>query len=179
MGYAWGMPYPSKRTPELVEQVLSRIAEGETLASLGRELDFTPVTFHSWMSGDEALRIAYQRARDAGADAIAEQCLALADEEPERFETEQGMRRDPGHTAWKRLQIDTRLKLLAKWNPKRYGENIRHEVEQTIEVRQSLTPQRVIELTNILAQRRAAGEDITALPPAEFTEVPDDGSDLL
>ena len=25
------------------------------------------------------------------------------------------------HVGWRRLQIETRLKLLAKWNPKKYG----------------------------------------------------------
>lgn len=169
------MPYPSKRTPELVEQVLSRIAKGETLAALGRELDFTPITFHSWMDKDEALRIAYQRARDAGADAIADECLALADEEPERFMTEQGLRRDTGHTQWKKLQIETRLKLLAKWNPKRYGESVKHEVEQTVEVKHSLEAPKLVELAAAL--RNAP---VKLIEDAQYSEVPpEDGSDLV
>jgi hypothetical protein len=29
---------------------------------------------------------------------------------------------DQVEVAWRRLQVDTRLKLLAKWNPKKYGD---------------------------------------------------------
>ena len=111
------MPYPKKKTPELIEQVLSRIAQGETLAALGRELDFHPSAWRQWMTDDEALSVAYERARDTGADALAEQALALIDQEPARVEG----RIDPGHVAWRRAQVDTRLKLLACWAPKKYG----------------------------------------------------------
>ena len=111
------MPYPSKKTPELIEQVLSRLAQGETLAALGRELDFHPTAWANWMREDEALAVAYAHARDVGSDALAEQALALIDQEPARVEG----RIDPGHVAWRRAQVDTRLKLLACWNPKKYG----------------------------------------------------------
>ncbi len=111
------MPYPSKKTPELIEQVLSRLAQGETLAALGRELNFHPTAWANWLREDEGLALAYQRARDVGADVLAEQALALIDEQPARVEG----RVDPGHVAWRRAQVDTRLKLLACWNPKKYG----------------------------------------------------------
>jgi len=36
---------------------------------------------------------------------------------------EQGNKRyDPGSIAWRKNQIETRLKLLAKWNPRKYGD---------------------------------------------------------
>lgn len=111
------MPYPAKKNPKLIETVLSRIAGGETLAALGRELGFHPTSWGDWVAADEALAVAYQRARDTGSDALAEQALALIDEEPARIEG----RVDPGHVQWRRAQVDTRLKLLACWNPKRYG----------------------------------------------------------
>ena len=76
------------------------------------------------MRADEALAVAYQRARDVGADALAEQALSLIDEEPARIEG----RVDPGHVQWKRAQVETRLKLLACWNPKKYGTKQTHEI---------------------------------------------------
>ena len=103
------MPYPAKKNPKLIEEVLSRIAQGETLAALGRELDFHPQSWADWMRADEDLAVAYQRARDVGSDALAEQALALIDQEPARVEG----RVDAGHVAWRRAQVDTRLKLLA------------------------------------------------------------------
>ena len=52
------------------------------------------------------------RAREDGYDVIADQCMALADDQP----------LDQVYVAWRRLQVETRLKLLAKWNPKKDGD---------------------------------------------------------
>ena len=118
------MPYPAKITKEVKEEVLSRIAQGETLAALGRELGFHPQSWADRMRADEDLAIAYAHARDVGADVIAEDALRIIEEEPARVEG----RVDPGHVAWQRARVDTRLKLLAKWNPKKYGD------KQTLDV---------------------------------------------
>ena len=111
------MPTPTKRTPKLEAEVLERLALGETLAALGRELGFHATTWNDWCARDEALNLAHLRARDTGADALAEQALALIDAEPARVDG----KIDPGHVQWKRAQVETRLKLLACWNPKKYG----------------------------------------------------------
>jgi hypothetical protein len=111
------MPTPTKRTPKLEAEVLERLALGETLAALGRELGFHATTWNDWCARDEALNLAHLRARDTGADALAEQTLALIDAEPARVDG----KIDPGHVQWKRAQVDTRLRLLACWNPRKYG----------------------------------------------------------
>jgi hypothetical protein len=128
------MPYPAKKTPKLIEEVLSRIALGETLASLGRELNFHPTSWNDWVKADEALAIAYAQARDVGADVIAEDALRIIDEEPERVVQidEDGKRStsriDSAGVAWAKNRAELRLKLLAKWNPKKYGD------KQTVDV---------------------------------------------
>lgn len=122
------MPYPAKKNPKLIEEVLSRIAQGETLAALGRELDFHPTAWGNWVREDESLAIAYQRARDVGADVIAEDVLRIIDEEPERIVqidedgSKSTSRIDSAAVTWARNRADMRLKLLAKWNPKKYGD---------------------------------------------------------
>lgn len=122
------MPYPPKKTPELIEQVLSRIAQGETLAALGRELDFHPASWALWVREDEELAIAYSRAREVGADVIAEDVLRIIDAEPERVVEldDEGKatagRIDSAGVAWAKNRAELRLKLLAKWHPKKYGE---------------------------------------------------------
>jgi hypothetical protein len=111
------MPTPTKRTPKLEAEVLERLALGETLAALGRELGFHPVNWGKWAAADEALAVAYATAREVGGDAIADHALALIDAEPARVDG----KIDPGHVQWKRAQVETRLKLLACWNPKKYS----------------------------------------------------------
>lgn len=81
---------------------------------------------------DFSNRIAH--AREVGYDALAEEALNIADTPVEGVRTETAedgavkkTREDMlGH---RKLQIDTRLKLLAKWNPKKYGD--RQEVHHS------------------------------------------------
>lgn len=112
------MPYPAKKNPKLIEEVLSRIAQGETLASLGRELDFHPTAWGQWVREDEGLAIAYAQARDTGHDVIAEEVMQIIDSVPAQSEEIQRAK----------LRAEMRLKLLAKWNPKKYGD------KQTVDV---------------------------------------------
>ena len=138
------MPYPAKITPQVIEEVLSRIAQGETLAALGRELGFHPNNWAVRIREDEELAIAYQRARDVGADVIAEDALRIIDEEPLRIvevdeegKTSQG-RIDSAAVTWAKNRAEMRLKLLAKWNPKKYGDkqdvNIGNKEGETLKV---------------------------------------------
>ena len=114
--------------------MLSRIAQGETLAALGRELGFHPTAWAKHVRADEGLAIAYAEARDTGHDVIAEQALEIIDAEPERIvevddegKASQG-RIDSAAVTWAKNRAEMRLKLLAKWNPKKYGD------KQTVDV---------------------------------------------
>lgn len=79
---------------------------------------------HDWMAADEDFAGRFARARDDGADAIAEQTLEIVDQQPER---DQLGKIDPGWVAHQKLRAEHRLKLLAKWNPKKYGEKLIQE----------------------------------------------------
>ncbi len=79
-------------------------------------------------------------ARETGFDAIAEEALAIANTPIEGQETEES---DAGYKikrgdmlGHRKLQIETRLKLLAKWCPKRYGDN--SKVDLTVDVSDAL-----------------------------------------
>jgi hypothetical protein len=62
----------------------------------------------------EVINLRIARAREDGHDALAEQCQVLSDTPP----------RDAVEVQWRKLQIETRLKLLAKWNPRKYGDRV-------------------------------------------------------
>lgn len=87
-----------------------------------------PATWRDWCRSDQRLAIAYAGAREDGEDRIAAECLAIADTPvsgvkervDENGNVVETVREDMlGH---RKLQIETRLKLLAKWNPKRWGD---------------------------------------------------------
>ena len=121
------MPNISKRHDDVEEEILRRLSEGEPLAVICRSdpVRFPhPATWGDWVNGDESLAIAYARAREVGFDAIAADCLAIADETT--LDTKKGPDgQESANAEWisrSKLRVETRLKLLAKWDPKRYGD---------------------------------------------------------
>lgn len=79
------------------------------------------ITVYRWLNETPEYLKRFARARISGMDAIAEQCIAISDETPRT--TDNGGT-DSGDVQHRKLQIETRLKLLAKWDPKRYGDRI-------------------------------------------------------
>jgi hypothetical protein len=102
---------------------------GEPLASICRsDPKFPSVSaWGDWCNEDKSLGIAHQRARADGFDAIAAETLKIA-ETPMMGSTEVTLHdgrveiRKGDMLGHRKLQIETRLKLLAKWDPRRYGE---------------------------------------------------------
>jgi len=116
---------PSKYTPELAAEICYRLSNGEPLRQICRD-DHMPAwtAVYAWGAKDAELSERIARAREAGQDAIAEEVYALVEREPERILSEGGGRVDAGYVQWIRVQADIKLKLLAKWNPKRYGDRV-------------------------------------------------------
>ena len=82
-------------------------------------------TVHRWVEKDEDFARRFARARDLGWDVIAEETAALAEQRPDMITDAAGNERvDAGYVQWQRLRVDTRLRLLAKWSPKKYGDRV-------------------------------------------------------
>ena len=125
----------SKYTIEIAREICRQLAEGVPLREICRQ-DGMPEwrTIYDWMVKDDAavaagggagLSASIARAREIGYDAIAEDCLRIADDAANDWmETEHGPRLNAEHVQRSKLRIETRLKLLAKWNPKKYGERV-------------------------------------------------------
>jgi hypothetical protein len=120
------MGRPSKYSPELVEDICAKLSKGIPLAQICREEGMPGVqTVRDWMNADEAISVAIARAREDGEDAIAAQVLEIIDTPPERVQTQHGSSViDGGDVANRKLRAEYRLKLLAKWNPKRWGDRV-------------------------------------------------------
>lgn len=104
------MGRPSLKTPEIVAEIIERLANGEPMAKICAD-DHMPAfcTVWRWEENDEEFRNLSTRAREHGTHFMADDCIRIAD--------------DPVlEPSDKKVRIDTRLRLIGKWNAKRYGD---------------------------------------------------------
>lgn len=133
------MAKPSLYTPEVAEAILSRIAEGEPLNWICRDPGMpAPRTVRDWRKNIAGFEDLYRDARDAGFDAIASRArLTLRGEKGELGGE------STGDIARDKAIAEFDLKLLAKWDPRRYGDSLalKHSGHLTLEqlVQQSQT----------------------------------------
>jgi len=114
----------------MVAEICARLAEGEPLAWICREQGMpSTVTVWNWQKDDAALSERIAQAREIGGDAIAADALAIADEtlHDTKIGKDGAEMPDNEWIGRSRLRVETRLKLLAKWHPKRYGDKVTNE----------------------------------------------------
>lgn len=125
---------PSKYTPEIAQEMCKLLADGVPLREICRREGFPAwQTVYDWMYRDDkevaagrgvGLSGAIAKAREVGQDAMAERAYQDMYSEPERIMSEGGARIDPGYVQLVKARAEITLKLLAKWNPKRYGDRV-------------------------------------------------------
>lgn len=155
------------------------------MAQICRDMHMPAVkTVALWAEQDTEISTSIAAARVEGYDVLAAQCLQIADtpvlgvEEkvtpalknqqgdvvvPESVELKRGDML--GH---RKLQIETRLKLLAKWDPKRYGDRLNLDVQGSLAIAEMSEE----DIRAELAQLTGGGV-------AGRLNLPDDGSDLV
>ncbi len=171
---------PSKYTPEIAQRMCEMLSEGIPLREICRMEGFPAWrTVYDWMYRDDAalatgsgvgLSAAIAHAREVGYEALAEECLIIADnikigkrttfssgaedKEDSMTVVEEDML---GH---RKLQIETRLKLLAKWNPKKYGDKVQigGDPENPLEVKNEAMDILAAAVKNLELKRQTANE---------------------
>ena len=117
---------PSAFAQEIADEICRRLSQGEPLAQICRDEHMPAVrTVSDWKKARESFSADFAHAREDGFDQIAAECLDIADETA--FDTIITDTGDKPNTEWisrSKLRIETRLKLLAKWDPKRYGDKV-------------------------------------------------------
>jgi hypothetical protein len=122
----------------IADAILVQVADGIPLAEICRDENLPSVqTVYNWRDTYPDFSVAIARAREDGFDRIAADCLTIANTPMEGVEITTDT---DGRVSEKRcdmlghrkLQIETRLKLLAKWDPKRYGERLQTEHSGTV-----------------------------------------------
>ena len=125
------MSRPSTYDPKKAKKIIEQLSDGVPLRVICRQ-EGMPAwrTVYDWIAKDAELAAHIACARELGYDAIAEECLDIADDgtndwidkknaDGTTYEALNGE-----HIQRSKLRIETRLKLLAKWNPKKYGERL-------------------------------------------------------
>ncbi len=120
-------PVPQDTADEIIEW----ISAGKTLREFCRQ-EGKPHwnTVYDWLEKDEDFAGRFARARELGEDAIAQECIEIADDASndwmERSDKDggTGWALNGEHIQRSKVRIETRLKLLAKFNPKRWGDRV-------------------------------------------------------
>jgi len=123
--------YPNKEA--IKEHIVNWLSEGKTLRDFCRSEEGLPsyMTIYRWIEEDKDFALHYARARDVGFEILAEEALHIADT-PRMGEKRVTHSGDDGEDAMtiteeemlghRKLQIDTRMRLLKAWHPKKYGD---------------------------------------------------------
>lgn len=99
----------AERTEELAAALVEGLYDGKPLRQLCRDNGISKSAVYRWLDDDSDFAGRIAHAREHGFHEIADECLEIADDQDEKPES-------------RKVRIDTRLKLLAKWDPKRYGD---------------------------------------------------------
>ena len=97
------------KDPNLIDQFCYRVAEGEAPKEICDSWRLPYGMVSKWIAEDEERNRKYEVALSLKAENHAHEALQIADEA------------DSDSVPKARLQVETRLKLAGKWNPKRYG----------------------------------------------------------
>ena len=133
------MARPTIFSQEIVDQICERLVEGESLRKICKRADMPGIsTVIRWLADDAhtAFRAQYTRAREAQADTLADEILAIADTPKlgtvtmtkavtvagvTGVETKTKRGDMLGH---RRLMVDSRKWLASKLYPKKYGDRL-------------------------------------------------------
>lgn len=136
-------------------EICNELAEGKSLRQICRERDLKESSVRYWLNKDEEAFAQTARARELGCDALADQCIEIAD----------NTLLDPQD---RRVRIETRLKLLGKWS-QRYSDKLTVNTNTTVTHKHdldALSTNELEQLETILAksERRSggAGEAVAA-----------------
>lgn len=149
------MKFESTYDAEKAFAMCDRLSNGEPLRKICREVGVPKSTFHDWRGLHPELDEAYLLAKDEGYDAIAERLRCTA-----RGKTEEQGGDSSGDVQRDKLIVDTDLKLLAKWDPKRYGDKLQLGGAEDLPPLQGMTEEQVRDRFNqLLAKAKGVSSD--------------------
>lgn len=150
------------------DAIIEWITEGKTLRDYCRQRGAPNWnTVYAWVQKDETFAERIAKARDAGADAIAEDILQMIDSQPTILD---GGRIDPAHVQWMRVRADMRLRLLSKWRPSKYGDKVQIGGDAASGPIQISDTERASRIASILAAAQARSSAPSGSPEESADE---------
>ena len=120
-------------TKEIADSICEQLSIGVPLREICRQEGYPKWrTVYDWLAKDDEFSTRFAHARDVGHEALAQECLDIADNAEndwmlrENKDGSESWQLNGEHVQRSKLRIETRLKLLAKWNPKKYGDKVTH-----------------------------------------------------
>ncbi|KKL96204.1 hypothetical protein LCGC14_1846820 [marine sediment metagenome] len=139
-----GKPKPRRSTEydeKIAAEVCNRVAAGEGLRAICKDPGFPcHQIIYQWLAAEPTFMTAYTRAREAQMEVWAEDCTDIADDATndfmERINKAGTAERvpDPETVQRSKLRIDTRLRLMAKLNARRFGDKVEVELSGSVKV---------------------------------------------
>lgn len=109
--------------------ICDELSAGKSLRGICRDRKLPESSVRRWLAQDAEAMAHSAHARELGCDALADECIEIADGD--------------GEPADKRIRIDTRIRLIGKWS-QRYSDKvavtgsdggaIKHDVSSTIDM---------------------------------------------
>ena len=161
------MGRPSSFTQDMADTICTRIAEGESLRKICGD-DWMPdrVTIYRWLAADPDFCNQYTRAREDQADTLADEIIAIADEQPEVIAVlnKHGEliehKLDNAFLQWQKNRMDARKWTAMKLKPKKYGDRqiLAGDSEAPLEVQNDAMTILDAAVKNLELKRQTANE---------------------
>lgn len=108
------MAKPREFDQAIADEICDRLIEGQSLRTIAKDEHMPAAsTVFKWLASNESFAEQYGRAREAQADAMADEIVDISDGE--------GTEADPQRD---RLRVDARKWVAAKLKPKKYGDKL-------------------------------------------------------
>jgi hypothetical protein len=130
------------KSPECLEALCAYLAQGGMMLLFAKRLGLNRGTLSAWCSKDPEWKAAVAKAREQGVDALAEEALAMAtdplmvEDIYERYDNDGNLLSKDvkkGDAVYARkLAVSTRLDLLKKWAPEKYGDKVEAKTDSSL-----------------------------------------------
>jgi hypothetical protein len=116
----------SEFTQEIADTICAQLSDGKSLRSVCRQPEMPALsTVFKWLRVFPSFAEQYARAKDEGADAMAEDIMDISDEEPRMTINKAGAEVvDSGYETFRKTRIDVRKWAASKLKPKKYGDKL-------------------------------------------------------